>query len=214
MFRNDSTNSAPSRKSSPPLLAPGLLNSRERAFTIGPMTEDMHHSTPSLQSGRTSTANIGRSSLSGMFSRLRPSIDSPFPRHGSPVDPSADNSKSNSLSLARESVVIPEREPDETPAHYLGRLQEAVNRGVVAGILSKSGDAFSQAVLKSYIRSFAFFEDPMDMAIRKLLMRVELPKETQQIDRLLEKFADRYHECNPGIFSSSGRSKVRTTLSW
>ena len=171
------------------------------------MNEDVHDSTPSLHSGRTSTANIGRSSLGGMFSRLRPSVDSPFPRHGSPVGPSANNSKPNSLSLARESVVIPEREPDETPAHYLGRLQEAVNRGVVAGVLSKFGDAFSQAVLKSYMRSFAFFEDPMDMAIRKLLMRVELPRETQQIDRLLEKFADRYHECNPGIFCSSGRSK-------
>ncbi|KAL0263193.1 hypothetical protein SLS55_002171 [Diplodia seriata] len=40
------------------------------------------------------------------------------------------------------------------------------------------------------------------MALRKLLMEVELPKETQQIDRVLQGFADRYHECNPGIFVS------------
>ncbi|GME40880.1 SEC7-like protein [Neofusicoccum parvum] len=40
------------------------------------------------------------------------------------------------------------------------------------------------------------------MALRKLLMEVELPKETQQIDRVLQGFADRYHECNPGIFMS------------
>ena len=52
------------------------------------------------------------------------------------------------------------------------------------------------------MRSFKFFEDPMDMAIRKLLMEAELPKETQQIDRCLQAFANRYHECNPGIFTT------------
>jgi len=52
------------------------------------------------------------------------------------------------------------------------------------------------------MRGFKFFEDPMDMAIRKLLMEAELPKETQQIDRCLQAFANRYHECNPGIYST------------
>jgi Sec7-like guanine-nucleotide exchange factor len=137
-------------------------------------------------------------------SKLRPSIDSTTPRHGSPGTPATNASKPNSLSLPRETIVIPEREPNETPAKYLARLQEAVNRDAIAGILARSDDAFSHSVLRSYMRSFAFFEDPIDMAIRKLLMKVELPKETQQIDRVLQKFADRYHECNPGIFSSAG----------
>jgi hypothetical protein len=52
------------------------------------------------------------------------------------------------------------------------------------------------------MRGFMFFGDPMDMALRKLLMEAELPKETQQIDRFLQAFANRYHECNPGIYSS------------
>lgn len=39
---------------------------------------------------------------------------------------------------------------------------------------------------------------------RKLLMEVELPSETQQIDRVLQAFADRYHECNPFIYQDSG----------
>ena len=73
----------------------------------------------------------------------------------------------------------------------------------MASILSKSNDPFFQATLRSYMRSFAFFEDPMDMAIRKLLMEVELPKETQQIDRVLQSFANRYHECNPGVYTSA-----------
>lgn len=35
-------------------------------------------------------------------------------------------------------------------------------------------------------------------------MEVELPRETQQIDRVLEAFAERYHECNPQIYPNSG----------
>ncbi|KAG1716572.1 hypothetical protein ID866_624 [Astraeus odoratus] len=45
--------------------------------------------------------------------------------------------------------------------------------------------------LKSYIGRFAFFGDPLDVALRRLLMDVGLPKETQQIDRVIEAFANR-----------------------
>ena len=72
-------------------------------------------------------------------------------------------------------------------------------------ILSKSDDEFPKNVLRSYMRGFKFFGDPIDMAIRKLLMEVELPKETQQIDRVLQSFANRYQECNPGLFTSPGK---------
>ncbi|KAH8719289.1 hypothetical protein GQ44DRAFT_741996 [Phaeosphaeriaceae sp. PMI808] len=89
----------------------------------------------------------------------------------------------------------------EPPGHYLERIEENnVDKSVIASYLSKTDDPFLLSVLRSYMRKFAFFGDPIDMAIRKLLMQVELPKETQQIDRVLQGFADRYHECNPGIF--------------
>ena len=39
-------------------------------------------------------------------------------------------------------------------------------------------------------------------------MEVELPSETQQIDRVLQAFADRYHECNPFIYKDSGESPI------
>jgi Sec7-like guanine-nucleotide exchange factor len=35
-------------------------------------------------------------------------------------------------------------------------------------------------------------------------MEVELPSETQQIDRVLQAFADQYHQCNPFIYKDSG----------
>ncbi|KAL2266517.1 hypothetical protein VTJ83DRAFT_5869 [Remersonia thermophila] len=112
------------------------------------------------------------------------------------------SSKNNSLQLPRESATLPERREDESPSKYLERALESVSRSVVAAVLSKNTDTFSQAVLRSYMRGFKFFGDPMDMALRKLLMEAELPKETQQIDRFLQAFANRYHECNPGIYST------------
>ena len=51
---------------------------------------------------------------------------------------------------------------------------------------------------------FNFHSDPLDVALRKLLMDVGLPRETQQIDRVIEAFAARYEDCNPGLFTNSG----------
>lgn len=161
--------------------------------------------TPPMSSTRTSTST-GRKSfgdLLGLSHRLRQNSEPQYPRNSSgPGTPASMYSKENSIQLTREPMVIPERHEDDTPAKYLVRLEEAVSRGVVASVLSKGTDTFSQQVLRSYMRGFAFFGDPMDMAIRKLLMEVELPKETQQIDRCLQSFANRYHECNPGIYAS------------
>ncbi|RAL59557.1 hypothetical protein DID88_006550 [Monilinia fructigena] len=159
--------------------------------------------TPPLPSTRTSTST-GRKSFGDLFNitaRLRQNSE-PQTNSG-PTTPGSNTSKTNSMQLTREEpIILPERFDDDTPTNYLNRLEEAVSRGVVASVLSKAADSFSQAVLRSYMRGFGFFGDPMDMAIRKLLMEVELPKETQQIDRCLQGFANRYHECNPGIYAS------------
>ena len=40
---------------------------------------------------------------------------------------------------------------------------------------------------------------------RKLLAKVHLPKEAQQIDRAMEDFAKQYYECNPGLVDSPGK---------
>lgn len=150
--------------------------------------------------------STGRKSFSDLLGlgRLRQNSDMAASRQGTltPITPGSSASKNNSLQLPRESVSLPERREDDTPAKYLERLLEVVSRSVVAAAVSKNNDPFSQSVLRSYMRGFMFFGDPMDMALRKLLMEAELPKETQQIDRFVQAFANRYHECNPGIYSS------------
>ena len=46
------------------------------------------------------------------------------------------------------------------------------------------------------------------MSLRKFLLEAELPKETQQVDRVVQAFADRYHECNPGIFLGADQAYI------
>jgi Sec7 domain/PH domain len=204
LFRQGSN--ASSSKSSPTRARLGMRGRSSTLSSLRNMPSDDPLPTPTLPSTRTSTST-GRKSFGDLFGlshRLRQNSEPPFPRQGSgPATPGSSTSKNNSMQLAREPIIVlPERHEDDTPAKYLVRLEEAVSRGVVASVLSKGTDPFSQAVLRSYMRGFGFFGDPMDMAIRKLLMEVELPKETQQIDRCLQGFANRYHECNPGIYAS------------
>lgn len=195
---NASVQSSPSRR---------RLGMRGRSSTLSSLRNehmDEPLPTPPLPSTRTSTST-GRKSFGDLFGlshRLRQNSEPPHPRASGPATPGSIASKNNSMQIARDPIVLPERLEDDTPAKYLVRLEEVVSRGVVASVLSKGTDPFSQAVLRSYMRGFGFFGDPMDMAIRKLLMEVELPKETQQIDRCLQGFANRYHECNPGIYAT------------
>jgi hypothetical protein len=67
-----------------------------------------------------------------------------------------------------------------------------------------SPDPFYVEALRSYISQFNFLGIPLDIALRKLLMEVGLPRETQQIDRVIEAFAFRYTQCNPNFFLLEG----------
>lgn len=208
LFRRNSQRSQNSNTSSP-LQPPMALGLRDRSSTTSSFGRSSHEpgTPPTLSaSGRNSTSTTGRSSFGGLLtlSRFRQSSEPHSPRHGSP----GTRSKSNSFALSREALVIPEREEGDTPGKYLERLESAVSRSVIAGILSKSSDPFASAVLRSYTRRFPFFGEPIDMSLRKFLLEAELPKETQQVDRVIQAFADRYHECNPGIFTNSDQAYV------
>ena len=80
-----------------------------------------------------------------------------------------------------------------------------MTKAEIASVLASSADEFHTAALSEYMRRFSFVDDPLDVALRKLLMDVRLPRETQQIDRVMEAFAKRYNECNDGIWGQEGR---------
>ncbi|RAL15152.1 Arf family guanine nucleotide exchange factor SYT1 [Aspergillus homomorphus CBS 101889] len=202
LLRNDSANSAHSAHSTPSTRNRNPLTTRARSSTLDSLA-NMRSSEPQASphltpSGRTSTSTSGRKSFGDIFNipqRLRQNSEPPFPRSGSPAARGAETP-------ATKMPSYPARQEDDTPATYLERLEGAIPKCVIASVLSQSNDEFYKHALRKYMRGFSFFGDPIDMAIRKLLMEVELPKETQQIDRFLQSFADRYHECNPGIFAN------------
>ena len=210
VFRKESSMSTRSGQSTPSLQVPPNIGSRGRSSTLGSLgkstAHDFRDSPPQMTpSGRNSTSTSGRKSFGDIFSlshRLRQNSEPP-PRNGSgvPGTPVSTGSKPPSFQIPRE-MPYPERAEEDTPATYLAKLEATVPRGMMAAILCKGYDEFSKTCLRKYMRGFSYFVDPIDMAVRKMLMEVELPKETQQIDRLLQGFADRYCECNPGIFAS------------
>lgn len=216
LFRKDSVTSAHSGRSLPSVNRKAV---RGRSSTMNSLADIRHAPHQPSPPSRNSTYTAPRKSFGDFFNfshRLRqnselPGPGDPSPMPGAPATPASMNSKPNSFSMPREQITYPAREEGDTPTTYLERLHGAVRRGLIAAGLSRYADEFYAAALRKYMRGFAFFGDPIDIAIRKLLMEVELPKETQHIDRVIQSFADRYHECNPGIFASAGASPGKNT---
>ncbi|KAK9463838.1 uncharacterized protein V1516DRAFT_71389 [Lipomyces oligophaga] len=106
---------------------------------------------------------------------------------------------------------LPDYEDEnETPSEYLKRIDRVVNKSYIALLLSKHDEPFYLYVLSLFCARFDLVDIPIDIALRKFLLVVKLPKETQQIDRVLDAFAARYHYCNPEIFFSKEEAYITT----
>ncbi|KAI8145053.1 hypothetical protein BJV82DRAFT_46184 [Fennellomyces sp. T-0311] len=67
-----------------------------------------------------------------------------------------------------------------------------------------NGKSLSMTILQHYFLYFDFTNMRLDDAFRKLCGKLHLKAETQQIDRILVEFANRYWDCNPAcIFGNS-----------
>ena len=67
----------------------------------------------------------------------------------------------------------------------------------------KGGTGFFLRVLQHYVDLLDFSGMLFDEAIRSFLSGFRLPGEAQKIDRIMEKFATRYTQQNPDVFSAS-----------
>ncbi|GAC73384.1 guanine nucleotide exchange factor [Moesziomyces antarcticus T-34] len=97
---------------------------------------------------------------------------------------------------------------DEDAPEYADRIASTAPKTQLAAILASSPDAFYIDALHHFMTRFWFNGLPLDIALRKLLMDLHLPKETQQIDRVMEAFAKRYNECNSGLFASDDQPYI------
>ncbi|BET03204.1 brefeldin A-inhibited guanine nucleotide-exchange protein [Nesidiocoris tenuis] len=69
---------------------------------------------------------------------------------------------------------------------------------------------FAKEVMYAYVDQLVFTGKDLVSALREFLQGFRLPGEAQKIDRLMEKFASRYCECNPnnGLFASADTAYV------
>ncbi|XP_066570408.1 PH and SEC7 domain-containing protein 2 isoform X2 [Amia ocellicauda] len=95
-----------------------------------------------------------------------------------------------------------DREAARRLAERLYRLEDFRRTDVVKH-LDKDNE-FSSAVGEEYLKLFDFSGQNLDQALRSFLKVVVLIGETQERERVLQHFAQRFHQCNPHSFQSSG----------
>ncbi|CAI9765193.1 unnamed protein product [Fraxinus pennsylvanica] len=82
-----------------------------------------------------------------------------------------------------------------------------LNKTLIGDYLGERED-LSLRVMHVYVDSFEFHDMEFDEAIKALLQGFRLPGEAQKIDRIMEKFAERYCKCNPKVFTSADTAYV------
>ncbi|CAB3369386.1 Hypothetical predicted protein [Cloeon dipterum] len=87
--------------------------------------------------------------------------------------------------------------------------EERLDRNTVGDFLGENSD-YCKEVMCAYVDLMDFQGRDIVSALRSFLEGFRLPGEAQKIDRLMEKFAARYWECNPndGIFASADTAYV------
>ncbi|KAI3796526.1 hypothetical protein L1987_39200 [Smallanthus sonchifolius] len=82
-----------------------------------------------------------------------------------------------------------------------------LNKTLIGDYLGERED-LPLKVMHAYVDSFDFHGMEFDEAIRVFLRGFRLPGEAQKIDRIMEKFAERYCKCNPKAFASADTAYV------
>ncbi|KMT00110.1 hypothetical protein BVRB_1g019340 [Beta vulgaris subsp. vulgaris] len=82
-----------------------------------------------------------------------------------------------------------------------------LNKTLIGDYLGER-EEMSLKVMHAYVDSFDFQGMELDKAVRVFLQGFRLPGEAQKIDRIMEKFAERYWKCNPKAFSSADTAYV------
>lgn len=82
-----------------------------------------------------------------------------------------------------------------------------LNETIIGDYLGER-EEFPLKVMHAYVDSFDFKGMDFGEAIRFFLRGFRLPGEAQKIDRIMEKFAERYCKCNPSSFTSADTAYV------
>ncbi|XP_064973718.1 brefeldin A-inhibited guanine nucleotide-exchange protein 1-like [Musa acuminata AAA Group] len=95
--------------------------------------------------------------------------------------------------------------PEEV-ASFL-KITSGLNAAMIGDYLGER-EEFPLKVMHAYVDSIDFEGMNFGEAIRFFLRGFRLPGEAQKIDRIMEKFAERYCKCNPSSFTSADTAYV------
>ncbi|PPR97430.1 hypothetical protein GOBAR_AA23234 [Gossypium barbadense] len=98
------------------------------------------------------------------------------------------------------------KSPEEV-ASFLKKNTSGLNETMIGDYLGER-EEFALRVMHAYVDSFNFKSIDFGEAIRFFLSGFRLPGEAQKIDRIMEKFAERYCKCNPNSFTSADTAYV------
>lgn len=98
------------------------------------------------------------------------------------------------------------KEEPESIAKFLHKT-ESLDAAMIGEYIGDGG-AFHISVMHAYTDMYDFTGMTFDGALRLHLSGFRLPGEAQKIDRIMEKFASRYCECNPDIFANADAAYV------
>ncbi|GMH39854.1 hypothetical protein BSKO_07758 [Bryopsis sp. KO-2023] len=107
-------------------------------------------------------------------------------------------------SLVASNVV--ENKPEALGA-FLRKHRDELDETMMGEYLGHHDD-MPIAVMHAYIDMEQYLGLTIDEALRKLLAGFRIPGEAQKIDRIMEKFAGRYCQDNPGVFKSADDAYV------
>lgn len=98
---------------------------------------------------------------------------------------------------------------EEDPSVVAEFLHNAENLdAAMVGEYLGEGGTFNVNVMHAYTDKNNFTDLAFDGALRMHLSGFRLPGEAQKIDRIMEKFASRYCECNPDVFANADAAYV------
>ncbi|XP_022054139.1 cytohesin-4-like [Acanthochromis polyacanthus] len=80
--------------------------------------------------------------------------------------------------------------------------EEGLNKTAIGNFLGEREEMHLE-ILKAFVGLHEFSDLNLVQALRQFLWSFRLPGEAQKIDRMMEAFATRYCDCNPGVFQST-----------
>ena len=97
----------------------------------------------------------------------------------------------------------------ETPLEIAAFLRHTpdLDKTVIGDYLGERDEPML-SVMHAYVDAMDFTDQTLDEGIRKFLEGFRLPGESQKIDRLMEKFAERFCKQNPGEYKSADTAYV------